>query len=231
MPPEVTFATRPQQVAAMIARTVAAGVPFAWMAADEEFGQNPSLRAYLEGRQIAYCMAVPKTTSTMTGNISTAKKDPEVVGNITARCNPTTGHAVPAGSAPKASGSMTGRSSPPVIPGTSTWSAGTSPMVNWPTSTATTRAQKGCPNWSASSAPAGPSRNASKRPNKKPDSTNTSSVSTTPGTGTSPWPCSPFYLAVLRRSAKKGTHALWTTPAADGHIPDEPQQKTTNTTR
>ena len=48
VPQEVAFATRPQQVAAMIARTVAAGVPFAWLAADEEFGQNPRLRAYLE---------------------------------------------------------------------------------------------------------------------------------------------------------------------------------------
>jgi SRSO17 transposase len=89
VPQEVTFATRPQQVAAMIARTVAAGVPFAWFAADEEFGQNPHLRAYLEGEQIAYCMAVPKTTHIATGNISTAKQDPDVVENIAARLNPT----------------------------------------------------------------------------------------------------------------------------------------------
>jgi SRSO17 transposase len=88
VPQEVAFATRPQQVAAMIARTVAAGVPFAWFAADEEFGQNPSLRAYLEGEQIAYCMAVPKTTSTTTGNISTAKQNRQVVENITARLKP-----------------------------------------------------------------------------------------------------------------------------------------------
>ena len=88
VPQEVTFATRPQQVAAMIARTVAAGVVFAWFAADEEFGQNPSLRAYLEEERIAYCVAVPKTTSTTTGNISTAKKDPQVVENIAARRKP-----------------------------------------------------------------------------------------------------------------------------------------------
>jgi SRSO17 transposase len=88
VPEDVTFATRPQQVAAMIARTVAAGVPFAWLAADEEFGQNPRLRAYLEEARIAYCMAVPKTTSTTTGNISTAKHDPEIVENITTRLKP-----------------------------------------------------------------------------------------------------------------------------------------------
>lgn len=39
-----------------------AGVPFAWFAADEEFGQNPGLRAFLEEREIAYVMAIPKTT-------------------------------------------------------------------------------------------------------------------------------------------------------------------------
>jgi SRSO17 transposase len=88
IPQEVAFATRPQQAAAMIDRTAAAGVPFAWFAADEEFGQNPSLRAYLEKERIAYCMAVPKTTSTATGNISTAKQDPEVMENIAARLKP-----------------------------------------------------------------------------------------------------------------------------------------------
>ncbi|MEO3876796.1 IS701 family transposase, partial [Nonomuraea sp. B12E4] len=72
IPDEVGFATRPQQVQAMIERTVAAGVPFAWFTADEEFGQNPGLRAFLQERDIAYCMAVPKTTDVTTGSITTA---------------------------------------------------------------------------------------------------------------------------------------------------------------
>jgi len=58
VPEKVTFATRPKQVQAMIARAVVAGVPFAWFAADEEFGQNPGLRTYLETEGIAYAMAV-----------------------------------------------------------------------------------------------------------------------------------------------------------------------------
>ena len=62
IPVQLQFATRPQQVAAMIDRAVAAGVPFAWFAADEEFGQNPGLREHLEQAGIAYVMAVPKTT-------------------------------------------------------------------------------------------------------------------------------------------------------------------------
>jgi SRSO17 transposase len=88
IPEVVTFATRPQQVAAMIERTVAAEVPFAWFAADEEFGQNPGLRADLEARQIAYCMAVPRTTDVRTGNISTATSNPRVAENIAARLKP-----------------------------------------------------------------------------------------------------------------------------------------------
>jgi SRSO17 transposase len=62
IPEDVTFATRPQQVAVMIGRMRAAGLPFAWFTADEEFGQNPGLREYLEDEQIAYVMAVPKNT-------------------------------------------------------------------------------------------------------------------------------------------------------------------------
>jgi len=62
VPGDLEFATRPAQVQEMIGRAVAAGVPFAWFTADEEFGQNPGLRAYLEGAGIAYVMAVPKNT-------------------------------------------------------------------------------------------------------------------------------------------------------------------------
>jgi SRSO17 transposase len=62
IPPELEFATRPAQVAAMIERTAAAGVPFRWFTADEEFGQNPGLRDYLQNAAIAYVMAVPKNT-------------------------------------------------------------------------------------------------------------------------------------------------------------------------
>lgn len=76
IPASLEFATRPQQVAAMIERTLLAGVPFAWFAADEEFGQNPGLRAYLEERQVSYVMAVPKNTefTGTTGSAGTIEK-------------------------------------------------------------------------------------------------------------------------------------------------------------
>jgi SRSO17 transposase len=62
VPPDVTFMTRPAQVREMIESARAAGVPFAWFAADEEFGQNPGLCGYLEESRIPYVMAVPKNT-------------------------------------------------------------------------------------------------------------------------------------------------------------------------
>jgi SRSO17 transposase len=63
IPGDLQFATRPAQVQAMIGRMLKAGLPFAWFTADEEFGQNPGLREYLEGKGFAYVMAVPKTTT------------------------------------------------------------------------------------------------------------------------------------------------------------------------
>lgn len=62
VPADVAFATRPAQVIEMIRAARAAGVPFAWFTADEEFGQNPGLCEFLETNQIPYVMAVPKNT-------------------------------------------------------------------------------------------------------------------------------------------------------------------------
>ena len=59
VPDEVAFATKPQLAQRMIERALAADVPFGWVTADEIYGQNPGLRARLEGRTISYVMAVP----------------------------------------------------------------------------------------------------------------------------------------------------------------------------
>jgi SRSO17 transposase len=63
VPAEVTFKTRPQQVREMIESALAAQVPFAWFTADEEFGQNPGLCAFLENERLPYVMGVPKNTT------------------------------------------------------------------------------------------------------------------------------------------------------------------------
>ena len=62
IPADLTFRTRPQQAEAMIQRALDAGIPFAWFTADEEFGQNPGLRGFLEKNSISYVMAIPKNT-------------------------------------------------------------------------------------------------------------------------------------------------------------------------
>ena len=83
IPVGLQFATRPQQVAGMLDRAVAAGVPFAWFTADEEFGQNPGLRQHLEGAGIAYVMAIPKNTEcTAAGGRSAT------IADLTARLRP-----------------------------------------------------------------------------------------------------------------------------------------------
>jgi SRSO17 transposase len=59
IPEEVEFATKPRQAQAMIARAVAAGVPFAWVTADEAYGQAKWwLQAWLEEQDIWYVMAI-----------------------------------------------------------------------------------------------------------------------------------------------------------------------------
>jgi SRSO17 transposase len=58
IPDEVEFATKPAQAQAMMARAVAAGVPFAWFTADETYGQAKWLQAWLEERDTWYVMAI-----------------------------------------------------------------------------------------------------------------------------------------------------------------------------
>jgi len=88
IPDEVAFRTRPQQVQAMIDRAVAAGVPFSWFVADEEFGQNRILRRHLEAEGIAYCMAVPKSTDVNTAGITTNPHTPTRLDNLAAHLRP-----------------------------------------------------------------------------------------------------------------------------------------------
>lgn len=59
---DLAFATRPEQVVEMIRAARAAGMPFAWFTADEEFGQNPGLCEFLQDHRIPYVMAIPKNT-------------------------------------------------------------------------------------------------------------------------------------------------------------------------
>jgi len=46
----------------MIEWITAAGLPFAWFTADEEFGQNLGLCRFLEDEKIVYVMAIPENS-------------------------------------------------------------------------------------------------------------------------------------------------------------------------
>ncbi|MFH9941279.1 IS701 family transposase [Streptomyces murinus] len=61
VPEGLLFATKPQLAQQMIERALDAGVPAAWAAGDEVYGDNPKLRAALEKRQLGYVLAVSST--------------------------------------------------------------------------------------------------------------------------------------------------------------------------
>jgi SRSO17 transposase len=61
VPERVGFATKPQLAQAMLERAVEAGVPAGWVTADEVYGGDARLRAWLEQRDLAYVLAVKAT--------------------------------------------------------------------------------------------------------------------------------------------------------------------------
>jgi SRSO17 transposase len=52
------FATKPELARQMLVRALDAGVPAAWVAADEVYGQSPGLRRELETRGVGYVLAI-----------------------------------------------------------------------------------------------------------------------------------------------------------------------------
>jgi len=60
VPAGVSFATKPELAARMLARTLDAGISAAWVTGDTVYGSHRPLRAVLEARQQAYALAVPR---------------------------------------------------------------------------------------------------------------------------------------------------------------------------
>ncbi|MGQ0840009.1 IS701 family transposase [Actinokineospora sp.] len=58
VPEDTRFATKPALASRMILRALDGGVPAAWVAGDEVYGGNPTLRGDLEKRQVGYVLAV-----------------------------------------------------------------------------------------------------------------------------------------------------------------------------
>jgi SRSO17 transposase len=58
IPKEVAFATKPELARRMIARAIAAGVPFAWVLGDEVYGSDRRLRIDLEQQERPFVLAI-----------------------------------------------------------------------------------------------------------------------------------------------------------------------------
>ena len=75
IPGHAAFATKPQLASLMIERAVSARVPFAWVAADEAYGDNGPLRTWLEQHHIAYVLAVARDHRVPAGVGRTVRAD------------------------------------------------------------------------------------------------------------------------------------------------------------
>jgi SRSO17 transposase len=84
IPGKTEFTTKPRQAQAMIARAVAAGVPFAWFTADETYGQAKWLQAWLEEKDIWYVMAI-RCSDTLTMAVGERRAD-ALIAAVPARC-------------------------------------------------------------------------------------------------------------------------------------------------
>ncbi len=58
IPQAVSFATKPRLAERMIARAIAAGIPFAWTLGDEVYGSDRRLRMFLEEHERPFVLAV-----------------------------------------------------------------------------------------------------------------------------------------------------------------------------
>ena len=79
VPEGVVFRTKGQLAQTMIARVLAAGVPFGWVAGDTVYGNDRRLRRWLEEQGIAYVLAVrsnePPWVETEHGSAQVAARD------------------------------------------------------------------------------------------------------------------------------------------------------------
>jgi SRSO17 transposase len=75
VPDEVAFATKPRLAQRMLERAMDAGVPFAWVSADEAYGQVKYLRVWLEERDACYVLATRCNDEVITTSGGTGRAD------------------------------------------------------------------------------------------------------------------------------------------------------------
>ena len=107
MPRAVSFATKPQLAQRMIARAIAAGVPFAWVVGDEVYGSDRRLRLFLEQHERPFILTVrsnEKLWSVLAGRLGQ-----QTAADLAAALPDAAWHRLSAGAGPRASGCTTGR--------------------------------------------------------------------------------------------------------------------------
>jgi SRSO17 transposase len=74
VPGDVQFAAKPELARRMLGRALDAGVPAAWVTADEAYGRDGKFRAWLEQRRIGYVVAVAANQA-VRGDAGTSRAD------------------------------------------------------------------------------------------------------------------------------------------------------------
>jgi len=96
IPKHIEFKTKPQLAQQMIERAVTAKVPFAWIAGDEVYGDNRSLRVWLEQQDLHFVLAVRSNQYVWTERMR--QETVEQLGNAVAGKD---GHTLSAGDGTK----------------------------------------------------------------------------------------------------------------------------------
>jgi SRSO17 transposase len=74
VPDDAVFATKTELARQMLGRALDAGVPAAWVTADEAYGKDHKFRDWLEQRRIGYVVAVPSNQA-VPGSAGTSRAD------------------------------------------------------------------------------------------------------------------------------------------------------------
>jgi SRSO17 transposase len=74
IPDDTEFATKTELARTMLGRALDAGVPAAWVTADEAYGKDHQFRAWLEARRIGYVVAVASNQA-IPGSAGTSRAD------------------------------------------------------------------------------------------------------------------------------------------------------------
>ena len=74
MPADVQFSTKPELARMMLGRALDAGMPAAWVTADEAYGRDGKFRAWLEQRRVGYVVAVDSRQA-IAGDAGTSRAD------------------------------------------------------------------------------------------------------------------------------------------------------------